>query len=217
MESKKYAIYGTGKCNRIKKAIMEYPELKERVVLVITDEKETSELNAYFTNLDIAYFGFDVLTIEKSYDRNLQLSDFMLSKLKEYEIDYCFTFGKRILKGRLLDDYNYRLINFHPGIIPEVVGLNAIDKAIKEGKRYIGNTVHFIDAGMDSGPIIMQNLVQADNFNEYGYDIFLDAMTDLIWRTVKLLESDRIVVIDGKVRIKEANYQVSRVFPDFKV
>ena len=88
---------------------------------------------------------------------------------------------------------------------------------LNEGKRYIGNTVHFIDEGMDSGPIIMQSMILADNFGQYGYNIFLDGMTELIWRTVNLLESNRIEIADRKVIIKDADYTVSRIFPDFNI
>ena len=214
---KRYAVYGSGKCNRVKRAIEAYPDMKKRIICVITDEKEDEELKNYFDDLGIDYYSFNVAAIDKSKDRNVLLSDFILNKLEQYEIDYCFTFGKRLLKGRLLKAYNYRLINFHPGIIPEVIGLNAIDKALNEGKRYIGNTVHFIDEGMDSGPIIMQSMILADNFGQYGYNIFLDGMTELIWRTVNLLESNRIEIADRKVIIKEADYTVSRIFPDFNI
>lgn len=63
----------------------------------------------------------------------------------------------------------------------------------------------------------MQNQILAENFDKYGYDIFLDSMTELIWKTVRLLELDRIIIKNNKVIIKGADYTVSRVFPEFNV
>lgn len=214
---KKFAVYTSGNCTRIKKAIEIYPELLCRIKFIITDECENLVLKQYFNKLGIQYYNFDVKQIYNKEKRNFLLSNYIEEKLNQNNIDYCFTFGKHILKGRILEKYKYRLINFHPGIIPDVIGLNAIDTAIKEKKRYIGNTVHFIDEGVDSGPIIMQNQILAENFDKYGYDIFLDSMTELIWKTVRLLELDRIIIKNNKVIIKGADYTVSRVFPEFNV
>lgn len=121
------------------------------------------------------------------------------------------------MKGKLLDEYEYRLVNFHPGIIPDVIGLHAIDKAISNNHRFIGNTVHFIDSGVDSGPIIMQNVFLAENFETYGYDLFLDGQIELIYKTIKLLDNDRIKVLDNRVVIMDADYLISRTFPEFSI
>ena len=214
---KKFAIYAYGKCTRIRKALTIYTELVGQISFVIIDESEDIEIKKYFTSIGIDYYCFDYMTVDKKEDRNLLLSDYILELLNSYRIDYCLSFGAHILKGELLKQYNYKLINFHPGIIPEVIGLHVIDKAIKEGKRYIGNTVHFIDQGVDSGPIIMQNLILADCFSERGYDLYLDAQIELIWKTIKLLESDRIIIDNGKVQIKNGNYYVSHIFPGFEI
>lgn len=214
---KKYAIYASGKCTRIKKAIEAYPYYSKQIGFIIVDEKEDLELKEWFEKRKIKYYSFDLNLLPKTEDRNLILSDFICDKLQDEMVDYCLSFGRHILKGNLLSKFEYRLINFHPGIIPEVTGLHAIDKAIFEKKRYIGNTVHFIDSGIDSGPIIMQNLILAENFDKYGYDLYLDAQIELIDKTIKLLDAERIIVKDGKVRIKEANYTISQIYPKFEV
>lgn len=214
---KKFAIYASGKCTRIRKALAIYPELMGQISFVITDEVEDIEIKEYFNRIGIEYYCFDYRALDKKEDRNLLLSDYILELLNTYRIDYCLSFGSHILKGELLKQYNYKLINFHPGIIPEVIGLHAIDKALKEGKKYIGNTVHFIDQGVDSGPIIMQNLILSDCFSECGYDLYLDSQIELIWKTIKLLDSDRIYIDKGKVHIKDGNYRVSHIFPEFEI
>lgn len=214
---KKYAIYASGECTRIKKAIEAYPYYSKQIRFIIVDEKEDLELKEWFEKRKIKYYSFDFNLLPKTEDRNLILSDYICNKLQDEMVDYCLSFGRHILKGNILSKFEYRLINFHPGIIPEVIGLHAIDKAISEKKRYIGNTVHFIDSGIDSGPIIMQNLILAENFDKYGYDLYLDAQIELIDKTIKLLDAERIIVKDGKVRIKEANYTISQIYPKFEV
>lgn len=214
---KNYAVYVSGKATRIRKAILQYDELAKAIKCIVTDEAFDSELQNFFSVYDISYYAFDYRKKEKSLDRNLLLSDFMLHIFNEKQIDYGFSFGGHILKGELLDKYENHLINFHPGILPDVVGLNAIDKALLEKKQYIGNTVHFIDSGIDTGPVIMQNVMLAENFETYGYDVFLDEQIELIWKTFKLLENNRITVVNDKVRISEADYGISNIYPEFDV
>lgn len=213
---KKYAAYVSGKATRIRKAVSRYPELRKGIKCVITDEMVNEDLKKFFEKNDIEYYALDFKTLDKTADRNLLFSDFLLAKLNLHDIDYCFSFGKHILKGKLLEKYSYRLINFHPGIIPEIIGLHAIDKALEADKRFIGNTVHFIDCGVDSGPVIMQNVMLAENFKVAGYDGFLDEQVLLLWKTFSLLEHDRIRIVGNKVVIKDADYTVSYVFPEIK-
>lgn len=214
---KSYAIYASGHCTRIKKAIEKYPEIIQQIKCIIVDEKINTDIQTFFENKGIKYYSFDYNSMTKQVDRNLYLSNFILDVLKTHAVDYCLSFGGHILKGRLQDEYEYRLVNFHPGIIPDVIGLHAIDKAISNNNRFIGNTVHFIDSGVDSGPIIMQNVFLADNFETYGYDLFLDGQIELIYKTIKLLDNDRVKVVDKKVVIKDADYTVSRTFPEFSI
>lgn len=100
--------------------------------------------------------------------KNLELSNNLLQVLREYEIDYCFSFGAHILKGKLLEEYENRIINFHPSLLPAYPGIKSIDRAIADKVNLLGNTVHFIDAGMDTGPIIMQSVIPSVAFYEGG-------------------------------------------------
>jgi phosphoribosylglycinamide formyltransferase-1 len=65
----------------------------------------------------------------------------------------------RIVKGRLLDEYAGRMINIHPALLPSFKGLHGQRQALEYGVRYSGCTVHFVDAGIDTGPIIIQKVV----------------------------------------------------------
>ena len=65
----------------------------------------------------------------------------------------------RVLKGSLLSAFAGRIINIHPSLLPAFPGLRAWEQAFNYGVRHTGCTVHFVDAGVDSGPVIGQTVV----------------------------------------------------------
>ena len=71
----------------------------------------------------------------------------------------CLAGFMRIVKGRVLEDYERRMINIHPALLPSFIGLHGQKQALDYGVRYSGCTVHFVDAGIDTGPIIIQKIV----------------------------------------------------------
>jgi phosphoribosylglycinamide formyltransferase-1 len=71
----------------------------------------------------------------------------------------CLAGFMRIVKGRLLDEYAGRMINIHPALLPSFKGLHGQKQALDYGVKYSGCTVHFVDAGIDTGPIIIQKIV----------------------------------------------------------
>lgn len=71
----------------------------------------------------------------------------------------CLAGFMRIVKGRLLDEYAGRMLNIHPALLPSFKGLNGQKQALDYGVRFSGCTVHFVDAGVDTGPIIIQKVV----------------------------------------------------------
>lgn len=65
----------------------------------------------------------------------------------------------RVLKGEFLRAFAGRIVNIHPSLLPSFPGLEAWKQALDHGVRFTGCTVHFVDAGVDSGPIIGQQTV----------------------------------------------------------
>ncbi|MBJ05587.1 MAG: phosphoribosylglycinamide formyltransferase [Verrucomicrobiaceae bacterium] len=71
----------------------------------------------------------------------------------------CLAGFMRLLRAPLLDAFAGRIINIHPSLLPDYPGLQAWSQAVEDGATESGCTVHFVDAGMDSGPIISQAIV----------------------------------------------------------
>lgn len=67
----------------------------------------------------------------------------------------------RVLKGAFLDAFAGRIINIHPSLLPSFPGLEAWKQALAHGVKVTGCTVHFVNAGVDAGPIIGQQVVPA--------------------------------------------------------
>lgn len=80
--------------------------------------------------------------------------------LQEHQVDLVVLAGyMRIVGSELLSAYASKMINIHPSLLPAFPGLHAQKQALDYGVKYSGCTVHYVDEGVDSGPIIMQAVV----------------------------------------------------------
>jgi phosphoribosylglycinamide formyltransferase-1 len=80
--------------------------------------------------------------------------------LEEHRVDWVVLAGfMRVITEKLLDAFPMRIINIHPSLLPAFPGMNAQTQAYQYGVRVAGCTVHFVDAGTDSGPIVAQAVV----------------------------------------------------------
>lgn len=88
------------------------------------------------------------------YDRQL------VAELEANRVDLvCLAGYMRLLSGYFIRSFPLRILNIHPSLLPAFPGLDAQHQALEQGVKYSGCTVHFVDEGLDSGPIVKQAVV----------------------------------------------------------
>ena len=75
----------------------------------------------------------------------------------------CLAGFMRIISPEFVKKYKNKIINIHPAILPSFPGLDAQKQAVNYGSKYSGCTVHFVDSGVDTGPIILQKIVKLED------------------------------------------------------
>ncbi|MBM7692684.1 phosphoribosylglycinamide formyltransferase-1 [Peribacillus deserti] len=100
----------------------------------------------------------------KDYENKEAFETRILDKLEEYQVDFIVLAGyMRLIGSTLLSAYSKRIVNIHPSLLPSFPGKDAIGQAFQAGVKVTGVTVHFVDEGMDTGPIIAQKAVDVRN------------------------------------------------------
>lgn len=95
----------------------------------------------------------------EKYDRD-EYDKAILNILNQYDTDLLLLAGYfRILGNEIIEAYRNRIMNIHPSLLPAFKGLHAQRQAFEYGVKVAGCTVHFVDEGLDSGPIILQKCV----------------------------------------------------------
>lgn len=209
----RYAFYVSGKAGRLRNIIRENLHVLQRTHVVITDSEYNLDLKESLgkIGIDFIYFDYKKENLKHRKNTNQILSDLILECFKRYEIDYCFCFGDHILKGELLIQYENKIVNFHPSLLPLFPGRNAIDQALESKSTILlGNTAHFIDSGIDTGTIIMQSVVNKSFFEENGYDGILDLQIPMLESIFRKLEENNIHYNDEKVTVRGPSENLNR-------
>ncbi len=90
----------------------------------------------------------------------MQFEEGLLRIIDEFNVDYIILAGfMRVFSSTFIRGARVPILNIHPSLLPAFTGLHAQRQAVEYGVRYSGCTVHFLDEGVDTGPIIMQAVV----------------------------------------------------------
>jgi phosphoribosylglycinamide formyltransferase-1 len=176
-------------------------KLKAEVVAVISDRAEAPALaKAKDKNIPAYYIDPKGFNGKEEYEEEL-IRIFQLHK-----VDLIVLAGfMRLLSSRFLGRYKNKVINIHPSLLPSFPGLDPQKKAIDYGVKLSGCTVHFVDEGMDTGPIILQRAVPVLNGDDEQSlsDRILVEEHDLYWRAIQMIAEDKITIQNRKVVLKE--------------
>lgn len=154
--------------------------------------------------------GMAVRILDKTCENR---ADEIIKALREYSIDYCVLAGYLpIVPPEVIRAYPNRIVNIHPSLIPAFCGQGFYghfvhEAAIARGVKLSGATVHFVDEGTDTGPIILQEAVTVEN-HETPASLaakILQVEHRILPRAIALLCAGQVELHNGQVHILPAN------------
>ena len=188
----KLAVLVSGRGSNLQAIIdsIDREELDAHLSIVISNTKDAMALKrAEKHGIKTIFIDPSTYLNSKEYDKALVL------KLKEFSIDLiCLAGYMRILGEEVIQTFEKKIINIHPSLLPAFPGLNAQKQAINHGVKCSGCTVHFVDSGVDSGPIILQTVVPVyDNDDEKSLSKrILEQEHYLYPKAIKMIQEKKI-------------------------
>ncbi|NWG13949.1 MAG: phosphoribosylglycinamide formyltransferase [Acidobacteria bacterium] len=135
-------------------------------------------------------FGLNAVSLPSKGVERIEYDRLLLETLRPYSPSLvCLAGFMRILSPLFLEEYPGRVLNIHPALLPSFPGLHAQRQALQYGVKISGCTVHLVDEGVDTGPILLQRAVQVlDGDTEESLSArILKEEHDLYWRAIALV------------------------------
>jgi phosphoribosylglycinamide formyltransferase-1 len=154
------AVFASGNGSNFQAIIdaVEKGVLEIEIGLLVCDKQEAKAIERAKKH-GIPVFVF----APKSYPSKQAFEMDILGQLQAHHIDWIFLAGyMRLIGDILLGAYSGRIVNIHPSLLPSFPGKDAIGQALQAGVKLTGVTIHYVDEGMDTGPIIAQEAVRID-------------------------------------------------------
>ncbi|MCM8821517.1 MAG: phosphoribosylglycinamide formyltransferase [Candidatus Omnitrophica bacterium] len=177
--------------------------LKVKIGAVISDNPGAFALEIARAN------GIDAKYIEPGGYRTIlepQQEEKYVKCLKEYDVELiCLAGFMRILKKTFFNSFRGKIINIHPSLLPSFPGLEAWKQAIDYGAKFSGCTVHFVDQGIDTGPVILQAVVPVmdDDTPETLHQRIQEKEHIIYPLAIKLISEQKIRIEGRRVIIDE--------------
>jgi phosphoribosylglycinamide formyltransferase-1 len=150
----------------------------------------------------------EVIDGSKYKGRRQQFDKDIISILKKYKVTptnglVCLAGFMRIISPFFIKQYKNKILNIHPALLPAFPGLDAQKQAVEFGAKFSGCTVHFVDEGVDTGPIILQEIVKVDSKDtEKTLSKKIIVKEHEIYpKAVELFAKKKLVIKGRKVRI----------------
>ncbi len=175
-------------------------QIPARVAVVISDNSDAYALER------ARQAGISAIAVNMSdFPDKARYEQYIIKILQEHEVHLvCLAGYMRLVGSTLLDAFAGRIMNIHPALLPAFPGLHGQEQAWRYGVKYSGCTVHFVDGGMDTGPIILQAVVPvydhdtsdtlAERILEQEHRIYPEA--------IRLYCEDKLIIDGRKVRIQ---------------
>ena len=179
---------------------IEEGKIEGEIKVVISDNPDAYALKrAQQYHINTRYINFKEFKNREDYDKEI------IKTLKEKKIELVVLAGyMRILSPYFIRTYKNKIMNIHPALLPSFPGLHAQKQAIEYGAKVSGCTVHFVDEGVDSGPIILQKAVEVsdDDTEESLAEKILKEEHQIYPRAIQLFSEGRLIIKGRRVFIK---------------
>ena len=148
----------------------------------------------------------------KDYENREQFNQEFLKTLDSYQVDLVVLAGFLVvIPPAMIQKYENRIINIHPSLIPSFCGtgydgLKVHEGALARGVKVTGATVHFVDEGTDTGPIILQKAVEVQNGDTpeiLQRRVMEQAEWEILPRAIHLIANGKVTVKDKKAVVEE--------------
>jgi phosphoribosylglycinamide formyltransferase-1 len=181
-------------------------KINGKIVALLTDNKDAYAIErADAADIPAIVLNYKDYSSKEAYERDL------LTAMQDVEADLFVCAGyMRINGSEIAKTFSGKMINIHPALLPAFSGLHGQRQALEYGVKIAGCTVHFVDEGLDSGPIILQNAVEVldDDDEDSLSERILEQEHLAFPEAVALFCADRLVVVGRHVKIlPEANNQ----------
>ena len=156
--------------------------------------------------------GIEAMCISpKQYENREQFHEALIGELKAAGTDLVVLAGFLVvIPPKMVDAFENRIINVHPSLIPSFCGtgyygLKVHEEALRRGVKVTGATVHFVDKGTDTGPIILQKAVeirQGDDAKTLQRRVMEQAEWEILPKAIGLIAEGKVEVRDGRTWIR---------------
>ena len=148
----------------------------------------------------------------KNYDSRELFNEAFLNKIDELQPDLIVLAGfLEVIPKEMIEKYRNKIINIHPSLIPAFCGtgyygLKVHEAALARGVKVVGATVHFVDEGTDTGPIILQKAVDVQNGDTpqvLQRRVMEEAEWKILPQAIDLIANGRVEVVNGKAVVAQ--------------
>ena len=176
-------------------------ELSGQIVVVISNKSQAFALER------ARKVGVQTILVTKAEFPDREMFDEQVTEiLRSYKVDLVVLAGyMRMFTAQFINEFQGRIINVHPSLLPAFKGVRAQWQAIEYGAKVSGCSTHFVTLDMDAGPIIMQKAVPilSDDTGETLAQRILPEEHRILVKSVRLFCEDKLKINDREVTIRE--------------
>ncbi len=197
----RFAVFASGRGSNLKAIIEAIREekIEAELSLVVSDNVDAEALKI------AERAGIESLSFNpKDYNKKEEYEYFIIKSLRKREIEFIVLAGfMRILSPYFISEYRGKILNIHPALLPSFPGEHGVRDALKAGVDKTGVTVHFVDEGVDSGPIIVQDVEPIkDGDTEASLLKRLHSIEHRLYpEVINLFVQGKILIENGDVKI----------------